>query len=63
MTVAGTVGLGAAGTTSVLYVVDATQSTADPTGSDCGDDQVGYGGDDLNGDGSVGDVLDCEIAG
>lgn len=59
----GSVGAGPGETTTVLYVVDATRSTAQPTGSDCS----GTGGvgpeDDLNGDGSVGDVLDCEIAG
>lgn len=59
----GTVGAEPGGTTSILYVVDATPSTGRLTGLDCS----GTGGvgpeDDLNGDGSVGDVLDCEVAG
>lgn len=59
----GTVGAGPGEVTSVLYVLDATGSTAGPTGADCsGDGGVGPA-DDLNNDGSVGDVLDCEIAG
>jgi hypothetical protein len=59
----GTAGAGTGQVTSVLYVVDATNSTAAPTGSDCsGDGSVGPA-DDLNADGSVGDVLDCELSG
>ncbi|WP_210648659.1 hypothetical protein [Nocardioides sp. SYSU D00065] len=52
------------GTTTVLYVVDATRSTGELTGLDCaGDGRAGGVEDDLNGDGARGDVLDCEIAG
>jgi hypothetical protein len=58
----GTVGLSPGEVTSVLYVVDTTNSTATPAGSDCsGNGGVGAE-DDLNADGSVGDVLDCEVA-
>ena len=63
VTLAGTVGPGAGATTSILYVVDTTRSTSTPTGSDCSGDHQLTADDDLNGDGSVGDVLDCEIAG
>lgn len=48
----------------VLFAVDLSGSTDRPAGMDCnGDGQVteGLAGDDLNADGSVGDVLDCEI--
>jgi hypothetical protein len=63
VTITGTVGAEADGITSVLYVVDATGSTSEPIGSDCTGDHVVNATDDLNGDGIVGDVLDCEIAG
>lgn len=66
VTLRGRVFQGPARTTTVLYAVDATNSTADPAGADCTGDGVvtpGSGGDDLNADGSVGDTLDCEIAG
>ena len=63
VTLTGAVGPGAGGTTSVLYVVDTTRSTSTPTGSDCSGDHQLTADDDLNGDGSIGDVLDCEIAG
>ncbi len=63
VTLAGTVGPRAGATTSILYVVDTTRSTSTPTGSDCSGDHQLTADDDLNGDGSVGDVLDCEIAG
>lgn len=60
----GTVGAEPGQTTSVLYVLDATRSTGQVTGLDCsGSGAVGGYEDDLNGDGSAGDVLDCEIAG
>ena len=59
----GSVGVEAGEVTTVLYVFDATRSTASPQGSDCsGNGGVGAE-DDFNGDGSVGDILDCEIAG
>jgi hypothetical protein len=57
----GNVAKGSAGTTTVLYVLDATSSTHLSAGSDCNGDGVHSVADDLNGDGSVGDVLDCEI--
>jgi hypothetical protein len=63
VTLSGRVSLEAGQVTSVLYVVDATRSTAEPTGADCSGDGVVTADDDDNGDGSVGDVLDCEIAG
>lgn len=52
--------------TTVLYVMDATTSTAltpPERGSDCSGNGALGPEDDLNGDGSVGDILDCEIAG
>ncbi len=49
--------------TTVLYVFDATRSTASPTGLDCSGNGALGPEDDLNQDQSVGDVLDCEIAG
>ena len=61
VTLNGAVGVGSS-TTSVLYVLDATDSTAAPAGGDCnGDGTPGLAGDDINGDGTIGDVLDCEI--
>lgn len=63
VTLTGTVGAGLGETTSVLYVLDATQSTAAPTGADCSGNGVVGASDDLNDDGVMGDVLDCEIAG
>ncbi len=58
----GTAGTSAKKTDYVLFVTDLSGSTASPTGLDCtGDGNVGSS-DDLNSDGSVGDVLDCEIA-
>lgn len=59
---------GTAETTTVLYVVDATDSTELPAGGDCdGDGAVTgaaavVGGDNLNGDAGIGDTLDCEIS-
>jgi hypothetical protein len=48
--------------TSVVYVVDVSDSTRAPFGRDCdGDGEAGGPGDNSNGDGTVGDVLDCEI--
>jgi hypothetical protein len=46
-----------------LYVIDATNSTATPSGADCSGNGAFGVEDDLNGDASVGDILDCEIAG
>lgn len=48
---------------NVLYVVDVSGSTSGPRSQDCNDDGVVDAGDDLNGDGSRGDTLDCEISG
>jgi len=53
---------GTSQTTTVLYAVDATDSTALPAGSDCDGDGAVTPADDLNGDGSTGDTLDCEIS-
>lgn len=58
VTLRGSVGVSGNETTSVVYAIDATNSTNNVTGMDCG----GTGSDDLNNDGSVGDILDCEIA-
>ena len=59
----GSVGVEAGEVTTVLYVFDATRSTASPQGSDCSGNGAVGAEDDRNGDGSVGDILDCEIAG
>ena len=60
----GSVGSEPGQTTTVLYAFDATRSTGQVAGLDCSGNGVGGGPeDDLNGDGSVGDILDCEIAG
>jgi len=49
---------------NVLYVVDVSGSTGSPLGQDCDGSGVGGdAGDDFNGDGSIGDTLDCEISG
>ena len=49
--------------TSVVYVLDASDSSADEVGSDCSGNGAAGPEDDFNGDLAVGDVLDCEIAG
>lgn len=54
---------GGSDTTTVVYVIDATNSTGTAPGSDCSGNGAVGAEDDLNGDGSIGDVLDCEIAG
>ena len=59
----GSVGVDPGEVTTVLYVFDATSSTASPTGLDCSGNGVLGPEDDLNQDQSVGDILDCEIAG
>lgn len=59
----GSVGLAEGEVTTVLYVLDATNSTASPAGADCSGNGAQGAEDDLNSDGSVGDPLDCEIAG
>lgn len=60
----GSVGVEPGETTTVLFVLDATRSTGQVTGLDCsGNGLAGGPEDDLNGDGSIGDVLDCEISG
>ena len=59
----GRVGVAPGEMTTVLYVIDGTNSTAAPTGADCSGNGASGVEDDLNGDGSVGDILDCEIAG
>lgn len=48
---------------NILYVVDVSGSTASPAGQDCSGDSVVDGDDDFNGDGTIGDTLDCEISG
>ncbi len=59
----GKAGPGAAGVTSVIYVADASDSSAASVGSDCSGNGAHGPEDDFNSDGAVGDVLDCEIAG
>ncbi len=59
----GSVRVGAGEVTTVLYVIDATRSTSSSAGSDCSGNGTPGPEDDLNADGSVGDILDCEIAG
>jgi len=63
VTLTGTVGLAPGPVSSILYVYDATGSTSAPAGADCSGNAALGPEDDFNGDGSVGDVLDCEIAG
>jgi hypothetical protein len=63
VTLTGTVGVSPGETTTVLYVFDATESTEAPAGSDCSGNGAVGPEDDLNTDGSVGDVLDCELSG
>lgn len=59
----GSAGVEPGAPTTVLYVLDATRSSGRVAGMDCSGDGVGgTAADDLNGDGSAGDVLDCEIA-
>ena len=61
--VTGTVTIGVLGTgVSVVYVVDTSGSTRNDAG-DCNGDGVEDAGDDLNGDNSAGEIIDCEIAG
>ncbi len=61
--VTGTVTIGLLGTgVSVVYVVDTSGSTSGDAG-DCNGDGVEDAGDDLNGDGAEGEIIDCEIAG
>ena len=55
----GRVGVAPGEVTTVLYVYDATSSTASPTGLDCSGNGVLGPEDDLNQDQSVGDVHDC----
>jgi hypothetical protein len=59
----GRIGVAPGEVTTVLYVFDATSSTASPTGLDCSGNGALGPEDDLNQDQSVGDILDCEIAG
>lgn len=47
--------------TRVQYVVDVSSSTASPL-QDCNGDGVRDALDDFNGDGQLGDVLDCQIS-
>jgi hypothetical protein len=60
--VAGIGTLSGAGATNVVYVVDTSGSTAGSAG-DCNGDGAANAGDDTNGDGRVGTILDCELSG
>ena len=59
----GTVAAAASGVTSVLYVVDASDSTRMGAGADCSGNGASGPEDNFNGDAQTGDVLDCEISG
>lgn len=48
---------------NVVTVVDVSGSTGSPSGQDCDGSGAVDAGDDLNADGTVGDTLDCEVAG
>lgn len=48
---------------SVLYVMDNSLSLQSPRNLDCNGDGVVNAGDDLTGEGRIGDVLDCEVSG
>jgi hypothetical protein len=61
ISIRGTLGSGDQGGTVVLFAVDVSGSTSSPR-QDCSGDGLIDTNDDLNGDGSQGDVLDCEIA-
>lgn len=63
VTLSGRAGPGTLATSTVLYVLDVSGSTKAPSGQDCDGDGIVSGADDLNADGTVGDVLDCEIRG
>jgi lysophospholipase L1-like esterase len=61
VTVTGAVGVDASADVAVQFVADVSSSTSWVRGMDCDGDGT-TAGDDLNADGRVGDVLDCEIA-
>jgi hypothetical protein len=64
VTATGTVSIGPLSDSgNVVYVVDVSGSTANPTGQDCNGDGVVNGADNVNGDGYTGSTLDCEVAG
>lgn len=65
VTVEGLAGIGGlSANANVMYVVDVSGSTSFPTFQDCdGDGAGGDADDDLNGDSTIGDTLDCEISG
>ena len=63
VTLTGKVGASSGGVTSVLYVIDASGSTAAWRGSDCSGNGLDGPEDDFNGDALIGDILDCEISG
>ncbi len=63
VTLTGKVGASAGEVTSVLYVIDASGSTAAWRGSDCSGNGLAGPEDDFNGDALIGDILDCEISG
>jgi GDSL-like Lipase/Acylhydrolase family len=62
-TIRGSIGVSAGNAQlTVLYVVDVSGSTS-ASGSDCNGDGKVDSADDLNQDGEIGEILDCEIAG
>ena len=64
ITAAGTVAIGPLSDSgNVIYVVDVSGSTQSPIGHDCNGDGTVDGFDNVNGDGTTGDTLDCEAAG
>lgn len=63
VSVRGTFALSATEQVNVVYVVDVSSSTEQPTGQDCNGDGNADVFDDYNGDGVWGTTLDCEISG
>ena len=63
LVVAGTAALGGASVDAAMYVVDLSGSTTVVQGLDCDGSGTVDADDDLNGDGRIGDILDCEISG
>jgi hypothetical protein len=64
LTAAGTASIGPLSSSgNVVYVVDVSGSTLSPTNQDCNGDHTVNAADDVNGDGTRGSTLDCEIGG
>lgn len=64
LSLVGTTKIGTIGErTNILYVVDVSLSTEEPADQDCDGNGAIDGSDNINGDGTTGDTLDCEISG